>query len=262
MGQGLRQLLVGLRNRSIVVQRFVARQAELPRPKPHQSLGLLDPPYIWWAPCASTSGPFPRPVSPCQGYSRRLTTLTPGLGCASVADCPQNGEYVLGLVLFRWSRRLGEPKAQAFTQRKGNALGKRVMSRYFSVGPTGQPFAGGTCWPVGPMHLHNCAPLPRALPSLLHTRRAGRRSIGAFTPLSAIPTRSNLPSTKEAQIDRGVHAPFRRRRCSARRLRRVCDPRSPRICGFLPVTPVYRRPARRAGGRPVNGPDNGASSNT
>ena len=140
-----------------------------------------------------------RPVSPCQGYSRRLTTLTPGLGCASVADCPQNGEYVLGLVLFRWSRRLGEPKAQAFTQRKGNALGKRVMSRYFSVGPTGQPFAGGTCWPVGPMHLHNCAPLPRALPSLLHTRRAGRESIGAFTPLSAIPTRSNLPSTKSGR---------------------------------------------------------------
>ena len=35
----------GARNRSIVVQRFVAQPAELPRPKPHQDLGLLDPPY-------------------------------------------------------------------------------------------------------------------------------------------------------------------------------------------------------------------------
>ncbi len=28
-----------------MIPRFVAQQAELPRPKPHQSFGLLDPPY-------------------------------------------------------------------------------------------------------------------------------------------------------------------------------------------------------------------------
>ena len=46
MGQGLRNFWWGCANRSIVAQRFVARQAELPRPKPHQELGLLDPPYL------------------------------------------------------------------------------------------------------------------------------------------------------------------------------------------------------------------------
>ena len=33
---------------------------------------------------------------------------------------------------------------------QGNALAKRVVSRCFSVGPTGQPFAGGTVGPLGP----------------------------------------------------------------------------------------------------------------
>ena len=47
VGQGCASFWWGCANRSIVVQRFVAQQAELPRPKPHQDLGLLDPPYIW-----------------------------------------------------------------------------------------------------------------------------------------------------------------------------------------------------------------------
>ena len=47
VGQGRASFWWGCANRSIVVQRFVAQQAELPRPKPHQDLGLLDPPYIW-----------------------------------------------------------------------------------------------------------------------------------------------------------------------------------------------------------------------
>ena len=71
----------------------------------------------------------------------------------------------------------------------------------------------------------------KAVASLLHTSRAGRRSLGAFTPLSAA-----------GGVRPGVYAGFA-----------VLG--HPRICDFLPVTPVYGRPARRAGGRPVNGPD-------
>ena len=47
VGQGCANFWWGCANRSIIVQRFVAPQAELPRPKPHQDLGLLDPPYTW-----------------------------------------------------------------------------------------------------------------------------------------------------------------------------------------------------------------------
>ena len=45
VGRGCASFWWGCANRSIVVQRFVAQQAELPRPKPHQDFGLLDPPY-------------------------------------------------------------------------------------------------------------------------------------------------------------------------------------------------------------------------
>ena len=69
VGQGRASFWWGCANRSIVVQPFVAQQAELPRPKPHQHLGLLDPPYIWRAGkgdrhllCEAPEGPFRQKV--------------------------------------------------------------------------------------------------------------------------------------------------------------------------------------------------------
>ena len=45
VGQGRANFWWGCANRSTVIPHFVAQQAKLPRPKPHQSFGLLDPPY-------------------------------------------------------------------------------------------------------------------------------------------------------------------------------------------------------------------------